>query len=120
MVHLTKRFEAAVRELVADGPIKQRLALAFGRHLEDLVIPDLPEPLRERFEALHEALHCAEPIGREGRLKVSIRKLSFSEAAAHAQTIVELHTEIVRNSDRAEPLKVVHTDEKMPRYLTGR
>src|SRR5690606_38657686 len=32
MQYLTKRFEAAVRELVADGPIKRRLVLAFGRH----------------------------------------------------------------------------------------
>jgi hypothetical protein len=119
MLHLTKRFEAAVRELVADGPIKQRLAFAFGRHLEDLVIPDLPEPLRERFGALHEALHSAEPIGREGCLRVSVRKMSFSEAAAHAEAIVELYTEVVRNSDRSEPFKVVHA-EKMPRYLTGR
>jgi len=120
MLHLTKRFEAAVRELVADGPIKQRLTLAYGRHLEDLVIDDLPEPLRERLAALHRALHRAEPIGREGRLKVSVRKMSFAEAAAHAETILELYTEVVRNSDRAEPLKVVHSDEKMPRYLTGR
>jgi hypothetical protein len=119
MQHLSKRFEAAVRELVADGPIKQRLALAFGRHLEDLLIPDLPEPIRDRFETLHRALHSAEPIGREGPLRVSIRKLSFAEAVTHAETIVDLHTEIARNSDRAEPLKVVHTDEKMPRYLTG-
>src|SRR5690606_12885196 len=62
MQHLTKRFEAAVRELVADGPIKQRLVLAFGRHLEDLVSADLPEPLREPFAALHAALHSADPI----------------------------------------------------------
>lgn len=120
MLHLTKRFEAAVRELVADGPIKQRLALAYGRHLDDLVIPDLPEPLRGRFEALHGALHSAEPIGREDRLKVSVRKMSFAEAAAHAETILELYSEVLRNSDRAEPLKVVHADEKAPRYLTGR
>ncbi|HEX6994801.1 MAG TPA: hypothetical protein VF339_11720 [Gammaproteobacteria bacterium] len=120
MQHLIKRFQAAVAELVADGPIKERLALAFGRHLEDLVIPDLPEPLRERFEALHAALHRYEPIGREGRLKVSVRKMSFAEAATHAEAIVELYAEVVRNADRAEPLKVVHTEEKVPRYVRGR
>lgn len=120
MQHLTKRFEAAVRELIADGSIKERLAVAFARHLEDVVIPDLPEPLRERFDSLHAALHRAEPIGREGRLKVSVRKMSCAEATAHAETIVELYAEIVRNADRAEPLKVVHTEEKVPRYVTGR
>jgi hypothetical protein len=118
MQHLTNRFEAAVRELVGDGPIKQRLALSFGRHLEDLVIPDLPEPLRDRFEALHDALHSAEPIGREGCLRVSVRKMSFSEASLYAQTIFELYAEIVRNSDRSEPLKVVQTERKKPRYVT--
>lgn len=120
MQHLTKRFEAAVRELVADGPIKQRLALAFGRHLEDLVVPDFPEPLRAQFAALDEALHNAAPIGREGRLRVSVRKMSFAEAAAHAGTIFELYAEVVRNADRAEPLKVIQNEEKTPRYLTVR
>ncbi len=119
MQHLTKRFESAVRELVADGPVKRRLVLAFGRHLDDLLIPDIPEPLRERFAALHAALHRAEPIGREGRLQVSVRKMSFAEATAHAETIVELYADVVRNADRAEPLKVVHSEEKMPRYQTG-
>lgn len=120
MLHLTKRFEAAVRELVGDGPIKHRLGLAYGRHLEDLVIPDLPEPLRERFEDLHNSLHQAVPIGRDDSLRATVRKLSFAEAAAHAATILELYTEVVRNADRAEPLKVVHNEEKPPRYLTGR
>lgn len=119
MQYLTKRFEAAVRELVADGPIKRRLVLAFGRHLDGIVIRDLPDPLRARFEALHAALHRAEPIGREGRLQVSVRKMSFAEATAHAVTIVDLYSEVIRNADRAEPLKVVHSEEKVPLYQTG-
>jgi hypothetical protein len=120
MLHLTKRFEAAVRELVGDGPVKQRLGLAYGRHLDDLVIPDLPESLRGRFEALHEALHRSEPIGKEGSLRVTVRKMSFAEASAHAETIVDMYAEVLRNADRSEPLKVVHSEDKMPRYLTGR
>lgn len=120
MLHLAKRFEAAVRELVGDGPIKQRLGSAFGRHLDDLLIPDLPEPVRGRFEALHGALHRSPPMGKDNSLNVTVRKMSFAEASSHAETIVELYAEVVRNVDRSEPLKVVRNDEISSRVVSGR
>src|SRR5690606_302658 len=120
MLHLAKRFEAAVRELVGDGPIKQRLGSAYGRHLEDVVIPDLPEPLRSRLEALHVALHRCPPMRKDGSLNATVRKMSFAEASSHAETIVELYAEILRNADRSEPLKVVRNDEPQQRLVSGR
>lgn len=120
MLYLAKRFEAAVRELVGDGPIKQRLGSAYGHHLEDLAIPDLPEPLRGRFEALHGALHRAPPMGKENSLNTTVRKMSFAEASSYAETIVELYAEVLRNSDRSEPLKVVRNEEPAQRAASGR
>lgn len=121
MFHLTKRFESAVRALVGDGPIKQRLGHAWEAYLGDLSPPDFPDAFRDRFELLHEALHSASPIGKENSLKVTVRKMSFVEAAQHAASIVDLYVDLVRNAERVvEPLKVVHREEPPPRYLVAR
>jgi hypothetical protein len=110
MIHLAKRFEAAVFALVGDGPIKQRLGRAYSRHLDDLHPDDLPDSVRERYQSLHVAMHRAAPIGKEGSLKVSIQKMSFAEASDHARRIVELYAELVRSVER-EPLKIVRSEE---------
>ncbi|HEX7081110.1 MAG TPA: hypothetical protein VF329_08865 [Gammaproteobacteria bacterium] len=118
MLHLIKRLEAAVRTLVGEGPVKQRLHGAYARYLDDLSATDVPEPIRARFESLHAAMHRSPAMGREGAIKISVQKMSFTEAARHAESIVELYADVLRNTDRAEPLKVVHNEEK--RYLGGR
>lgn len=110
MIHLAKRFEAAVFELVGDGPIKQRLGRAYAHHLNHIHSDDLPETMRERYRSLHAALHRAAPIGKEGSLQVTVRKMSFAEASGYAARIVELYAEVVRAVER-EPLKIVHSDE---------
>ncbi|MBN1238948.1 MAG: hypothetical protein JXB36_10625 [Gammaproteobacteria bacterium] len=110
MIHLVKRFEGAVLALVGDGPIKQRLGYAYSRYLDGLYPDDLPDPVRERYEALHTAMHRAAPIGKGGRLKASIQKMSFAEASHYAGKVVEVYAELVRCVER-EPLKIVRSDE---------
>lgn len=121
MFHLTKRFESAVRALVGDGPIKQRLGEAYAAYLADLSAPDFPDAFRDRFDALQCAMHSASPIGKENSLRVTVRKMSFAEAAQHAAVIVDLYVDLVRNAERVvEPLKVVRSEEPPPRYLVAR
>ena len=115
MIHLVKRFEGAVLALVGDGPVKQRLSVAYSRYLDGLYPDDLPDAVRERYEALHTAMHRVAPIGKGGRLKASIQKMSFAEAAYYAGRIVEVYAELVRCVER-EPLKIVRSDEP-PREL---
>lgn len=110
MIHVTRRFEAAVFALVGDGPIKQRLGRAYSQHLDDMHPDDLPEPMRQRFEVLHAAMHTAAPIGKEGSLKVTVRKMSFAEASDYAEQIVELYAELLRSAER-EPLKIVRSED---------
>jgi len=114
MSYLAERFEAAVTALVSEGPIKQRLAAAYSEHLDDLEISELPAGLRPAFSDLHDALHRARPVGREPSVKATVRKMSAVEAGTHAGTIVMLFAELVRNAQRAEPLKVVGAPEKPP------
>ena len=119
MIHIAKRFEAAVFALVGDGSIKQRLGRAYSHHLEDLQPADMPDAVRERYKSLHSAMHRAAPIGKEGSLKVTVQKMSFSEASDYAEAIVELYAELVRSVER-EPLKIVRREEPPPAAATTR
>jgi hypothetical protein len=107
MSYLAERFEAALLALIGDGPIKQRLNAAYSEHLEDLEEAELPAALRGAFSELNAALNRVAPIGKETRVKASVQKMSFREAGAHAATIVELYSELIRQGQRSKPLKVV-------------
>lgn len=120
MSHLTGRFAGAVRTLIGDGPVKQRLDRAYTEHLQDLQETELPVGLRGSFSELQAALSRVSPVGNESRVRANVQKMSASEAGSHAGTIVKLYVELVAQGERAEPLKVVSTDKKPPRYLTNR
>ena len=109
MSYLTKRFEAAVSVLVADGPIKQRLTAAYSEHLDDLKSSELPVKLRPAFIKLHDALHSVKPIGRELCVKATIRKMSSREAGGHARTVFLLFSKLFHKNERSAPLRVVGT-----------
>lgn len=121
MIVLAKRFEAAVRVLVGDGPVKQRLGLAYARHLQDLQQDDLPDTMHGRYEDLQAAMHRkATPISGASGIRIAVQKMSFAEASAYAETILELYAELLRSAERTEPLKIVRSDDPPPRYLIGR
>jgi hypothetical protein len=120
MSPLAQRFAEAVRTLIADGPIKLRLAQAFGAYLEDLAEAEFPMGLRREFADLQAALSRVAPVGTESRVRASVQKMSPEQAAGHAATIVKLYVELLNNLERAEPLKVVSAPKNPPHYLTGR
>jgi hypothetical protein len=121
MSPLVERFAEAVRTLVADGPIKQRLSRAYADHLQGLDLTDLPAALRGEFTDLDAALTRVQPVGSETRVRASVQKMSPVEAGDHAGTIVKLYAGILLGqTERAEPLKVVTSAKKPPRYLTSR
>jgi hypothetical protein len=117
---LTQRFAEAVRTLIGDGSIKQRLAEAFATHLGDLPESELPAGLRREFEDLQTALSRIAPVGSETRVRASVQKMSAGEAHEHAATIVKLYVDLLNGTERAEPLKVVEPARRPPRYLTSR
>lgn len=122
MSHLAERFADAVRTLVGDGPIKQRLSRAYADYLEDLESSELPAGLRPEFSGLQEALSRIDPVGNETRVRANVQKMSPSEAGSHAGTIVKLYVELISQGERAEPLKVVNAQNTKPppRYLAHR
>jgi hypothetical protein len=117
---LAQRFADAVRTLIGDGPIKQRLSRAYAAYLEDLADSEFPAALRRDFGELQAALNRIAPVGNETRIRASVQKMSPDEAASHAATIVKLYVELLNTLERAEPLKVVSTPKKPPHFLTSR
>lgn len=80
----------ATRILTSADPIKQRLARAFSEHLDKIDATDLPRDTRVAFRDLVEKLTSACPMRGETAVVATIRKMSNEEAAACAQTIVQL------------------------------
>jgi hypothetical protein len=120
MSPLAQHFAEAVQTLVADGPVKQRLASAYAAYLAEVTEAELPAGLRREFCDLQTAMGRVAPVGTETRARASVQKMSPAEAVGHATTIVRLYVELVNGLERAEPLKVVAPSRQPPRYLTGR
>jgi hypothetical protein len=97
-----QRFGDAVLALIVDGPVKQRLANAYAKHLADLTEADLPANLRAEFADLQAAMSKVAPVGSETPVRASVQKMSADEATSHAATIVKLYVEHLRNVERAE------------------
>jgi hypothetical protein len=119
MTFLAERFAAAVRRLVGDGPIKQRLGQAYAEHLDDIREGDLPSSLQRPYAELAAAMRRSTVLGKEDAIRITVQKMSFAEATTHAETIVKLYAEVLRSAERGEPLKVVHSEEKAARLIGG-
>ena len=121
MSYLSERFEVAIFSLVGEGPIKQRLAEAYIEHLGDLDSREFPSDLRQDFSALYSALHRVNPGGKDSCVRASIRKMSAVEADVHAEMIVKLYSELLRNGRVNGPLSVVSKkeDKPLPRFLAS-
>lgn len=118
MLHPRTCFEAAVTILVADGPVKKRLSLAYESHLAELNDTDLPRGIRDSFCRLSGLLHRVGPIGPQSSVKATIQKMSETEAAHCAQLILNIYVELIANAERIEPLKVVESaPEQTPKFL---
>ena len=121
MSYLSERFEVAIFSLVGEGSIKQRLAEAYIEHLGDLDSREFPSDLRQDFSALYSALHRVNPGGKDSCVRASIRKMSAVEADVHAEMIVKLYSELLRNGRVNGPLSVVSKkeDKPLPRFLAS-
>ncbi|MDX1563395.1 MAG: hypothetical protein R3305_10740 [Gammaproteobacteria bacterium] len=115
-----------MQALVGEGPIKTRLGSAYSEFLEDLQQVELPIAGKQLFNELHAALHSVGPMGNNGCVQASIRKMSPSQAAWHAQTIVRIYGELVALEKGAKaPLEPLLTaadrvEDSPPRFLVGR
>jgi len=119
MAYYTDRFQAAVQCLVDEGPVKLRLTRAYSEFLETLQDEDAPISVKNSLSELHDAMHRVAPMGTETSVRASVQKMSTSEAARHAKSIVQIYAQLLTQGERSEPLKVVEETHKPPWYLVS-
>jgi hypothetical protein len=118
MNYLTKRFLAAVRICSGDLTIKQRLAKAWMRHLDDIDANDLPESQRQKFVQLREAMYERKPLPQESAPLASIRKMSARQAASHTNLIIAIYAGLLRTQSAAIALAQESPDAEVGSSLS--
>jgi hypothetical protein len=96
MCQVSDRFFSAVRTLIGDAPIKQRLVSAYKEHLEGLREDEIPDSIRQKFDSLRQALHSVEPTRGENAVDASVRKMSATDAHRYVTSILLMMSELVR------------------------
>jgi len=115
-----ERFREAAVVLAGAGPVKQRLLLAYQRHLADFKLDDLPRELRASYSQLSDALHRVPRTGTRDAVSASVLKMSEDEAGRHAQEIVRIFGDLSEPQPLARPATVLRAvpDESIPAMLS--
>ena len=95
MSTLVNRFLAAVRVCTGPLAIKQRLTMAWVEYLDMISPAEIPGNLRQDFIELRKAMYTKNPLPAETAPQASIRKMSSNEAAAHAEKIILLYSQLL-------------------------
>jgi hypothetical protein len=88
--------QRAALRLAQEGSIKDRLADAYALYLCELEADELPEPVRNEFVAMCDAMHRERPLPRESVIRASVRKMSNDEARQHAALVVRAFAALAR------------------------
>lgn len=91
MSSLSERLESAALALSGSEGIKDRLCIAWSRHLADLDLRDFPREVRDEFEEMIGALSRERALPGDTILKASLRKLSNADATRYAALIVRTY-----------------------------
>lgn len=105
---------AATLELAKSAPIKQRLTLAFSKHLKHIDALQLPPSLRCEFLDILRGLEAIPPLPGETPVQATVRKMSAEDADLYAARIVVLFGEVARAS--TVPARDVEPEPRVERY----
>jgi hypothetical protein len=94
MASLSEHLEAAAFVLAGSEPLKERLAIAWTKHLASLEARDFPRDVRDEFEELITALHRERALPGDTVLRASLRKLSTAEASRYAKLIIRTYARV--------------------------
>ena len=90
------KLHAATLELTKGTSLKQRLAVAFSKHLREIDASELPAALQEQFLEIRQGLESVRPLPGETAVQATVRKLSVDQANLVAARIVDLFGEVAR------------------------
>lgn len=105
MGNILERLQGAVVVLAQQGTVKDRLAHAWQAHLAGVDAAVLPDPLRNEFRGLCDALQRERPLPRENPALASVRKMSNDEASQHAAFVVRLYAAVARADMASAPAR---------------
>lgn len=118
-----EHFRRAAAVLVGPGPVKQRLADAYLRHLRAVDANALPAEIHPNFLELAAALSSVRATGGLNAVEASVRKMSEPEAGKHATAVLEMLVELA-GGDNREPAASVRQlrlvsgeDDELPAFL---
>jgi hypothetical protein len=94
------KLHAATLELARGTLLKQRLTVAFSKHLRELDASELPQPLRAEFLDIRRGLEAVRPMPGETAVQATVRKMAPDEADLYATRIVDLFAEFARSASR--------------------
>jgi hypothetical protein len=94
MASLSEHLEAAAYVLAGSEPLKERLFIAWSKHLAELEARDFPRDVRDEFEELIAALHRERALPGDTVLRASLRKLSTVEASRYAKLIIRTYARV--------------------------
>ncbi|MFK8051477.1 MAG: hypothetical protein AB8F65_00775 [Woeseiaceae bacterium] len=96
--------------LVLTGPenAKCRLRSAWLNHLSELPIDEMPDGIRESYQAIRDGLTAQVPVNNEHPAEATIRKMSPVQAARWNQDIAKLYLNLLAD-DVPVQLRLVET-----------
>ncbi|MGH8219645.1 MAG: hypothetical protein ACREUT_13940 [Steroidobacteraceae bacterium] len=113
-----ERFQRAALSLARSGPIKDRLADAYRRHLAEVREEELPREMREEFRAVSRTLTRERPMRRgEDSVRATTRKMSNEEADRVACSVVRMFGALPHEATAARPSVPAQV---VPLYATER
>ena len=108
------RFHGAALLLAGAGPVKQRLAEAYGKYLVDVEIDELPRELRAEFLALSASLTAGRAVRGQNVVDATVRKFSDAQAAGYAARFITLYGSLARaqsHAQRAPSLRAINSSQ---------
>ena len=119
-----EHFRRAAAVLVGPGPVKQRLADAYLRHLREVDEHALPAEIHPGFLELTAALRSVRATGGLNSVEASVRKMSEPEAGRHATAVLEMLVAMAGGDNRepaasARQLRLVggEDEDELPAFL---
>jgi hypothetical protein len=103
MRQITERFRTAVQICTGPQHIKERLAVAWVDHLDNIEADMLPEIMRTQFCELRSAMYTEKPQPRESAPYASVRKMADTQAAIYTAAILKLWNDLQRISYASAP-----------------
>lgn len=103
--YVWEKLYTAVNILVTgQGTIQERLGSAYADSLMRLGgdRDEIPEEIRNDFEALEKALTREEAQGEEGTIEATMRVMEADEAAKHAETILNMFDTVAKMDPQNE------------------